>query len=109
MSRNLQPVISFEIFKNQFINSQGKLQEKLPEFASAEKLIELYSAMVKTRIFDNKAIALQRTGKLGTYPSVLGQEAIGIGIAAAMETQDVLFPYYRECGAQFWRGVRMQE
>jgi pyruvate dehydrogenase E1 component alpha subunit len=65
--------------------------------------------MTRTRVFDGKAIALQRTGKLGTFPSCLGQEAIGVGVASAMSANDVLFPYYRDHAAQFLRGVTLVE
>lgn len=102
-------IAEFKIFYTQFLNSTGKLNCPLPSFATVEQLIALYSAMVRTRVFDTKAITLQRTGQLGTYPSTLGQEAIGVGIGAAMKETDVLCPYYREYGAQFWRGVRMVE
>ncbi len=41
-----------------------------PEFArNPDTMISLYRAMTLSRIFDAKAIALQRTGQLGTYPS----------------------------------------
>ncbi len=40
----------------------------LPDFANDPgELIALYRAMVLTRAFDAKAVALQRTGRLGTY------------------------------------------
>ena len=53
--------------------------ERDPAFLKA-----LYGALVRTRTFDAKAIALQRTGRLGTYASSLGQEAVSVGTAAAM-------------------------
>jgi pyruvate dehydrogenase E1 component alpha subunit len=65
--------------------------------------------MVLTRAFDAKAIALQRTGRLGTYASSLGQEAVPVGAAAAMLPSDVLAPSFREHGAQLWRGVTLHE
>ena len=65
--------------------------------------------MVLTRAFDAKAIALQRTGRLGTYASSLGQEAVGVGLAAAMRPDDVLLPSFREHGAQICRGVTLKE
>ena len=40
--------------------------------------------MMLTRAFDAKAIALQRTGRLGTYASSLRQEAVAVGIGDAM-------------------------
>jgi pyruvate dehydrogenase E1 component alpha subunit len=65
--------------------------------------------MVLTRTFDAKAVTLQRTGRLGTYASSLGQEAVGVGLAAAMRPDDVLLPSFREHGAQIWRGVSLRE
>ena len=65
--------------------------------------------MVLTRIFDEKAVALQRTGRLGTYASSLGQEAVGVGVASAMRQSDVLLPSFREQSAMLWRGVTMPE
>ena len=63
--------------------------------------------MVRARMFDTKAVNLQRTGKLGTYPSCLGHEATHVGVGAAMRPEDVLFTVYREIGTKFWRGVDM--
>lgn len=101
---------SFSIPYTRYLDSKGKPQRDLPSFSSdAEAMAKLYEMMVLTRAFDKKAIALQRTGKLGTYPSTLGQEAISVGVGAAMNKEDVLCPYYREYGAQFWRGVTMEE
>jgi pyruvate dehydrogenase E1 component alpha subunit len=65
--------------------------------------------MVLTRQFDAKAVALQRTGRLGTYASSLGQEAVPVGVASAMREEDVLVPSFREHGAQLLRGVSMEE
>ncbi len=82
----------------------------LPEFAhNPADLVALYRGMVLTRTFDAKAIALQRTGRLGTYASSLGQEAVAVGLAAAMRATDVLLPSFREHGAQLWRGVTLKE
>ena len=61
------------------------------------------------RHFDTKAIALQRTGKLGTYAPCLGHEATHVGIGAAMAPDDVYAPSYREYGILFERGVQPRE
>src|SRR5690349_2298544 len=61
------------------------------------------------RVFDTKSIALQRTGKLGTYASCLGMEAAHVAIGSAMKKDDVFAPMYREYGAQFQRGVQPRE
>lgn len=102
---------TFQIQHSQFLNPSGEaIQSPLPDWAkNGEALIPLYRNMVQTRTFDAKAINLQRTGKLGTYASPLGQEAIGVGVASAMIEEDVLLPTYREYSAQLWRGVTMTE
>jgi pyruvate dehydrogenase E1 component alpha subunit len=65
--------------------------------------------MVLARIFDEKAVALQRTGRLGTFASSLGQEAVSVGAASAMAPEDVFVPSFREQAGQLWRGVTAQE
>ncbi|WP_018990091.1 pyruvate dehydrogenase (acetyl-transferring) E1 component subunit alpha [Aromatoleum toluclasticum] len=103
-------VARFEVEFTRFLNAEGEATQELPAFArDPATLIPLYRAMQLTRAFDTKAIALQRTGKIGTFASALGQEAIGIGIAGAMRKEDVLVPSYRDHAAQFMRGVTMTE
>jgi len=103
-------IARFEIHYTQLLNQAGELVGPLPEFAaSSDVLLALYRTMVQTRTFDTKAIALQRTGKMGTYSSSLGQEAVATGIGSAMRFEDVLLPTYREYGAQFQRKVAMSE
>lgn len=80
----------------------GELPESTPD---AQSVIPLYQAMVRTRVFDARCVALHRTGRLGTYSSCLGQEAVGTGIAWAMAENDVLVPSYRDQAAQLVRGV----
>lgn len=102
-------VASFQINSTQYLDESGEAKQAFPEFASDDALVTMYRAMVLTRTFDKKAISLQRTGKMGTYPSSLGQEAISVAIGSVMQADDVLLPYYREYGAQFLRGVKMEE
>ena len=100
----------FDVHYHRILNADGCLVGRLPDWAKQpDQLIALYRIMVKTRLFDEKAIALQRRGQLGTYASSLGQEAIGAAIGTVMAGDDVLFPTYREYAAQFLRGVTMSE
>ena len=92
------------------LDAEGVVVGIMPEFGlDPAELVRLYRALVLTRTFDTKAVALQRTGRLGTYASSLGQEAVSVGAAAAMEPDDVLVPNFREHGGQLWRGVTSQE
>jgi len=99
-------VARFEIRYSRFLDPKGNAVRPLPGFAHDRgQLVALYRAMVLARRFDAKAVALQRTGRLGTFASALGQEAVPIGVASAMQAEDVLLPSFREHGAQLWRGV----
>ncbi|RFF31970.1 pyruvate dehydrogenase (acetyl-transferring) E1 component subunit alpha [Wenzhouxiangella sediminis] len=103
---------AFKVDYFQFLKPDGKLVEdqQVPALArDFDRLTELYKLMVLTRTFDKKAVALQRTGKLGTYASCLGHEAAHVAIGAAMKEEDCFAPMYREYGAQFYRGVKMSE
>lgn len=101
---------SFQIDYTQYLDPQGEPTQPLPESARDPiALVPWYRAMVLTRLFDAKAIALQRTGQLGTFASSLGQEAIGVGVASVMRAEDVLLPSYRDHAAQLLRGVTMTE
>jgi len=105
-----RPVARFEVRYSQILDHTGAVVGRLPKLAREPRaLIPLYRAMVLTRLFDAKAVALQRTGQLGTYPSSLGQEATAVGLGAALESRDVLLPFYRDTGTQFMRGVRMTD
>ncbi len=103
-------VASFRIERIQYLRADGTLAAPLPPWAEdGEELVRLYRAMVLTRAYDTKAVNLQRTGRLGTVASSLGQEAVAVGTAAAMRPQDVLLPSFREQGAMLYRGVRIEE
>lgn len=103
-------VARFAVDRVEILGEDGRVRGELPDFAKdPAALVPLYRAMVLTRTFDAKAIALQRTGRLGTYASVLGQEAVGVGAASAMRADDILLPSFREHGAQLWRGVTLVE
>ncbi|WP_159652578.1 pyruvate dehydrogenase (acetyl-transferring) E1 component subunit alpha [Vibrio atypicus] len=92
-----------------FIDHLGEAVEQLPAWADATTLTQFYQDMVLSRTYDNKAVALQRTGKLGTYPSHLGSEAYGIAIGHAMHNKDVFIPYYRDMPAMWVRGIPMEK
>ena len=72
----METIADFEVQYSQFLDPEGKPSSDIPELANdTEKLIDMYRLMTETRVFDTKAVNLQRTGKLGTYASCLGHEA----------------------------------
>ncbi|KRG42215.1 pyruvate dehydrogenase (acetyl-transferring) E1 component subunit alpha [Stenotrophomonas pictorum JCM 9942] len=101
----------FQIEYLQYLDADGNLvRDDLPaSLRDARALLPMFKQMLATRVFDTKAVALQRTGKLGTFASCLGHEAAHVGIGAAMKPGDVFAPSYREYGAMFMRGVRPRD
>ena len=60
-------IISFSIVRYSMLNNDGVVEGVLPEsITDTQSVIKAYESMVLGRAFDKKAIALQRTGKLGT-------------------------------------------
>jgi pyruvate dehydrogenase E1 component alpha subunit len=103
-------VAKFEIHHSRFLDEHGKAVQPLPPFArDAKQLVALYRWMVLMRAYDTKAIALQRTGQLGTFASLLGKEAVEAGVGSAMAQEDVFLMTYRENGTQLMRGVTLKE
>jgi len=97
---------TFEIRFTRYLDPTGREAAPLPSFAADPRaLLPDYRAMVFMRALDAKAIAMQRTGQIGTYASTLGKEAIDAGIGAVLAPNDVLLPSYRESGILMLRGV----
>lgn len=106
----MEKLASFDIYQDNYLDPSGHLSQPLPDcFQSPQDLVPLYETMVLNRLFDTKAVALQRTGQMGTYPSSLGQEASAVGLGSQMVDSDVLVPCYREHGTMMMRGVKMEE
>lgn len=95
--------------EQQYINAAGELVQALPQHLDNDLLLRSYRAMVLIRTFDQRVVALQRTGQMGTYASALGQEAIGTGIGLALGASDVFLPYYRDQATQYLRGVPLHQ
>ena len=105
----LTSVAGFAVHYLRFISPEGELTQALPKILDQQSLLMLYEKMVLTRLFDQKAINLQRTGQLGTYPPSFGQEAIGAGVGFAIQDDDILCPYYRDHATFFMRGINMRD
>jgi TPP-dependent pyruvate/acetoin dehydrogenase alpha subunit len=66
--------------------------------------LRLFSAMARLRAFDERAVILQRQGRIGTYPTFYGEEAVQAASALALRSQDWLFPTYRQTAVVTLRG-----
>lgn len=85
------------------------LDESLVLEIDNEKLIGMYKTMLLTRCADNKALQLQRQGRMLTYAPNTGQEAAQVGSAAAIEEKDWLVPAFRDLGAWLTKGMSLEK
>ncbi|MDX1598537.1 MAG: pyruvate dehydrogenase (acetyl-transferring) E1 component subunit alpha [Marinobacter sp.] len=100
----------FHVDSARYLDDHGKpLGDLPPQARDIDRTLAAYRHMVLIRTFDSKTIALQRTGKCGTYPSVLGHEVVGTAVGQSMARTDVLVPYYRDQAAHILRGVSLKE
>ena len=89
------------------LNDDGEAIGEWDPQLDAATLIQGLEYMMRLRIFDDRMIKMQRTGKLSFYMRSFGEEAVAIAQTMALEEQDWLFPSYRQPGAQFVRGRDM--
>jgi pyruvate dehydrogenase E1 component alpha subunit len=73
-----------------------------------DDLIKLYEHMTACRKLDEIAFKLQRSGRMGTYPQNMGQEANSLGAAYALRRDDWMVTCYRENCGLFWHGLPME-
>ncbi|HJV66520.1 MAG TPA: pyruvate dehydrogenase (acetyl-transferring) E1 component subunit alpha [Geomonas sp.] len=104
-----ETIATFEIRRLSVLNEEGKADESLMPPLSDDEIWRMYQAMVLTRTYDERAVALQREGRIGTYPPVMGQEAAQVGTALAMSPSDWLFPSFREMGVHLTLGYPIHQ
>jgi len=103
---SVSPLVTYEPVR--VMREDGSVDPARDPKLSDERLVQLYSAMVRTRIIDERLVTLQRQGRIGFHIGSLGEEATIIGSAAAARPQDWIFPCYREFGALLLRGMPLQ-
>jgi len=91
------------------LHPDGRCVEKLKPDLSDDTVQDLYGKMVFIRQTDERALSLQRQGRLGTYAPCQGQEAAQVGSAYALGENDWVFPSFRETGACYMRGVPLRD
>jgi 2-oxoisovalerate dehydrogenase E1 component len=61
-------------------------------------LIELYKNILKPRMIEEKMLLLLRQGRIAKWFSGIGQEAISVGVASAMNADEFILPMHRNLG-----------
>lgn len=92
----------------QFLGDDGRPLSDLP--LTNPELLQGYRALRRARHFDERALVLQRQGRLGVYPPFRGQEAAQVGVALCLEaSSDWILPSYRESAAALTFGMPLSK
>ena len=89
------------------LDEDGNLDEDLEPDLDGELLLRMHRAMIRARRFDARRLEWQRSGRIGTFAPVEGQEASEIGSVAAITDRDWMVPSFREAAVSVWRGTPM--
>ncbi|PKB18641.1 thiamine pyrophosphate-dependent enzyme [Flavobacterium sp. 5] len=73
-----------------------------------EILLDLYKRILKPRLVEEKMLILIRQGKVSKWFSGIGQEAISVGITAALDTDEYILPMHRNLGVFTGRDIPLQ-
>lgn len=89
----------------QILDKDGTVDDRLDPQLSDDLLYRLYRSMILSRRLDERMLAYQREGRIGTFGPARGQEAAQLGAGAALKKADWLVPSYRETTLMLWRGT----
>src|SRR5688572_23374679 len=68
-------------------------------------LLELYYNILKPRMIEEKMLLLLRQGRIAKWFSGIGQEAISVGVATALNQEEYILPMHRNLGVFTTRGI----
>src|ERR1700722_19955883 len=70
-----------------------------------KSLVELYRAILLPRLIEEKMLSLLRQGKVSKWFSGIGQEAISVGAAMALDKESYILPMHRNLGVFTSRNI----
>lgn len=86
------------------LDEKGNIDAALDPKLDRDTLLNLHRLMLTTRLLDERLLAMQRQGRIGTYAPVRGQEATQIGTVYALRPSDWMVQSFREPGCCVHRG-----
>jgi len=100
----IKTIGKFEVKYLSILDQYGKCDEKLRPKLRPNEIKRLYEVMVLSRVYDDRALKLQRQGRIGTFAPLKGQEAIQAGSALAIKDDDWIVPSFRCEGVYIGKG-----
>ena len=74
-----------------------------------DALVDLYKKILYPRLIEEKMLLLLRQGKISKWFSGIGQEAISVGVAAALQDDEWIMPLHRNLGVFTTRGMPLHK
>ena len=76
---------------------------------SDEELKKFYNTLLLPRLIEEKMLLLLRQGRISKWFSGIGQEAISVGAALAIESDEWIMPLHRNLGIFTTRGMPLNK
>ncbi|MBL0310044.1 MAG: dehydrogenase E1 component subunit alpha/beta [Bacteroidetes bacterium] len=76
---------------------------------SNDELIRLYKLILKPRVIEERMLKLLRQGRVSKWFSGIGQEAISVGVTAALQDDEYVCPLHRNLGVFTTRNCNFQQ
>lgn len=75
---------------------------------SPKLLRDIYEALIRPRLIEEKMLLMLRQGKVSKWFSGIGQEAIAVGSTLALKPDDYILPLHRNLGVFTTRGIPLE-
>ncbi len=106
----LKDVFNANVYYMQVMDENGSVDAGLfPKELTDGRIVDMYKKMSMARQLDAKVLSLQRQGRAVTYAPLVGQEAVQVGSAMAMRTDDIFVPNFRQHAVYLVRGLPLEK